>query len=349
MKNGKITKVLAGRAFAIAEAASTPEVQSAYISEGIKAENGASVTLAWYDDNCIEIGNSVGIDEVGRGPLAGPVVSAAVWICADLAKYLEENSKILPIRDSKKMTRKQRQRVIDWIDRCSSDQIKYSIGFATVEEIDELNILNASLLSMERAYSSVGSKAVVAPRALTIDEAASTSKIALAYHSAGSEAVVAPRALTIAEAASTSKIALAYHSAGSEAVVAPRALTIAEAASTSKIALAYPSAGSEAENGSNVTLALVDGNIAPNIKGVEIKTIVRGDEKVLSISLASIIAKEYRDNYMRNLSEQFPHYSWDTNVGYGTTAHLRAIAKYGITPHHRKSFSPVSQLSLLPV
>ncbi|GHT99071.1 hypothetical protein FACS1894126_5080 [Alphaproteobacteria bacterium] len=197
---------------------------------------------------------SIGIDEVGRGPLAGPVVSAAVWICADIAKYLEENSKILPVRDSKKMTRKQRQKIVEWIDSCPSDQIKYSIGYATVEEIDELNILNASLLSMERAYNGVCSTGVL--------------------------------------------------------------------------------------------LALVDGNVAPDIKGVEIKTIVKGDDKVLSISLASIIAKEYRDNYMRNLSEQFSHYSWDTNVGYGTAAHLQAIAKYGITPHHRKSFAPVSQLSL---
>ncbi|GHU15982.1 ribonuclease HII [Alphaproteobacteria bacterium] len=242
--------VRAGQAFTLSEAVSTSKIALAYSET--ETENASGATT------CIKIEDSIGIDEVGRGPLAGPVVSAAVWICADLARYLEDNSKILPVRDSKKMTRKQRQKIVDWIDSCPSDQIKYSIGCATVEEIDELNILNASLLSMERAYNGVCGTGI----------------------------------------------------------------------------FSYPA------------LVLVDGNVAPDIKGVEIKTIVKGDDKVLSISLASIIAKEYRDNYMRNLSEQFPHYSWDTNVGYGTAAHLQAIAKYGITPHHRKSFAPVSQLSL---
>lgn len=214
------------------------------------------MTLSWYASNNTDIEDSIGIDEVGRGPLAGPVISSAVWICSNLARFLEENNRVFPVRDSKKMTHLQRARVVSWINQQSHNLIRYSIGFASVEEIDELNILRASLLSMKRAYDSLGIKK---------------------------------------------------------------------------------------------SIILVDGNIAPDFDDcdeIDVKTIVGGDSKVLSISLASIIAKEYRDNLMRKLAKDFPQYKWNTNVGYGSKAHLEAISKFGITCHHRKSFSPISNILL---
>ena len=71
---------------------------------------------------------------------------------------------------------------------------------------------------------------------------------------------------------------------------------------------------------------------------VPAQTIVKGDGKYLSIAAASVLAKTYRDDYMRLLHEQYPQYHWDTNMGYPTREHYEAIAKYGITPYHRRTF-----------
>ena len=68
------------------------------------------------------------------------------------------------------------------------------------------------------------------------------------------------------------------------------------------------------------------------------RTIVKGDGKYLSIAAASVLAKTYRDDYMLRLHAEYPQYHWDTNMGYPTREHYAAIAQYGITPYHRKSF-----------
>jgi ribonuclease HII len=220
--------------------------------------------LSWYYEHGVDVEDSVGIDEVGRGPLAGPVVSAAVWISHDLAVAIEKNTSHLPVRDSKKMTRKQRAYFMIWLEDQDPSSIRYAIGSSSVDEIDNMNILNASLLSMSRAYD---------------------------------------------------------------------ALAI------------------------NVGIALVDGNVAPALSNnsanavdiredarTNVMAIIKGDDKVLSISIASIIAKEYRDSLMRKLAEEYPQYCWHTNVGYGSKAHLQAIYEFGATPHHRKSFAPISEI-----
>jgi ribonuclease HII len=68
------------------------------------------------------------------------------------------------------------------------------------------------------------------------------------------------------------------------------------------------------------------------------EVIIKGDEKILEISLASIYAKEYRDTMMCEYAKKYGEYGFETNVGYGTSAHYKAITQYGITPLHRKSF-----------
>ena len=90
-------------------------------------------------------------------------------------------------------------------------------------------------------------------------------------------------------------------------------------------------------------LILIDGNFAP--KGlVNFKTIINGDEKVKSISAASILAKVYRDQLMIKLSEKFQNYAWERNFGYGTKAHMEGLKKFGVTSHHRKSFKPIHKM-----
>jgi ribonuclease HII len=74
--------------------------------------------------------------------------------------------------------------------------------------------------------------------------------------------------------------------------------------------------------------------------------IVSGDDVCYSIACASILAKVTRDRLMRSLATRYPNYLWERNVGYSTSAHLEGLASHGVTPHHRRSFIPVRQLSL---
>lgn len=185
-----------------------------------------------------------GIDEVGRGPLAGPVVAAAVVLARDTrhAKLWEV------INDSKKLTATRRADLYARIH----DAGQVSIALCSVEDIDSINILHASLKAMQKAYAG----------------------------------------------------------------------------------LPQPAA-----------CALIDGNKAPKMP-CHTQTIVKGDARSLSIAAASIVAKHYRDELMKKLDAEFPAYGWARNAGYGTAAHLKALEIHGITPHHRRSFAPISHLIL---
>lgn len=88
---------------------------------------------------------------------------------------------------------------------------------------------------------------------------------------------------------------------------------------------------------------LVDGNRAPKW-GFDTSLIIKGDDRVLSIAAASIIAKVMRDRYMARLHKKFPAYGWQQNAGYGVKAHQEALQLVGVTPHHRKSFKPIANL-----
>jgi ribonuclease HII len=182
--------------------------------------------------------NIIGVDEVGRGCLAGPVFAAAIRLDQD--NFLKE------INDSKKLSILQRMKIFKELTK----KCEYSIGIASVKEIEKFNILQSSLLAMNRALK---------------------------------------------------KINIKDH------------------------------------------IILVDGNFSPD-KNKNIKTIVKGDQKCVSIAAASIIAKVSRDLFMAKLSIKFPNYNWEKNCGYGTKKHLEAIKKFGITEHHRKTFSPIHNL-----
>ena len=182
-----------------------------------------------------------GVDEAGRGPLCGPVVAGAVV-------FLKYDFDDMPlITDSKQMSEKQRDAAYDWIT--NNKDIVWATGSCSPAEIDELNILWASMTAMERAVGAL------------------------------------------------------------------------------KIQPEH---------------CLVDGNRVPkNLIGT---AVVKGDAKSLSIAAASILAKVTRDRLMHELSKQFPQYGWEKNAGYPTPEHLRAIEKYGINEHYRKTFGPVKKI-----
>lgn len=94
-----------------------------------------------------------------------------------------------------------------------------------------------------------------------------------------------------------------------------------------------------------VTHILVDGMQTPFESHLS-TAIVKGDQKSMSIAAASILAKVYRDNLMIMLAEEYPEYLWNKNAGYGTKEHQRAMDMHGITPYHRKSFTPVKRFCI---
>ena len=180
-----------------------------------------------YDFEC-------GTDEAGRGSLAGPVTAAAV--------ILNKNFKSNLITDSKKLSVNQRKKAKKLIlENC----IAYAIFSVRNKKIDEINILNASILAMQKSINKLNHK---------------------------------------------------------------------------------------------VDFIVVDGNRFKPINNIEFKTIIKGDQKYLNIAAASILAKTYRDNYMKKIHKEYPEYNWKKNKGYPTKEHKLAIKKYGITKYHRKSF-----------
>jgi ribonuclease HII len=86
-------------------------------------------------------------------------------------------------------------------------------------------------------------------------------------------------------------------------------------------------------------LLLIDGNRFTKYRRTKHECIVKGDGIYASIAAASILAKTYRDDYMKTLHNDFPHYKWFTNKGYGTREHRQAIAMHGPSPYHRRSFN----------
>lgn len=175
-----------------------------------------------------------GTDEAGRGCLAGPVTAAAV--------ILPKNFSNNVLNDSKQLSEKKRKQLQPIIEQ---EALCFSYCHIYPSEIDIINILNASILAMQKSIGQL----------------------------------------------------------------------------------------------SNVPeFIIVDGNRFKHFQNIPYETIIKGDEKYLSIASASILAKNYRDAYMEKIHLEFPMYNWKQNKGYPTKEHRAAIAKYGITKYHRKSF-----------
>ena len=92
------------------------------------------------------------------------------------------------------------------------------------------------------------------------------------------------------------------------------------------------------------THIFIDGNKVPVIENYNLRSIIKGDQKIPSISAASIVAKVARDKMITKIAKKFKGYYWDQNYGYGTKQHLKAIKSLGITNQHRKTFSPINKM-----
>ena len=175
-----------------------------------------------------------GVDEAGRGCLAGPVTAAVV--------ILPLGIKLPQINDSKILTEKKRYNLRSLIEKCAID---FQVAHVFQDEIDKINILNASIKAMHLAIKKLKKK--------------------------------------------------------------PQYI-------------------------------IVDGNRFYPYRDVPYKCVIKGDGKYQNIAAASILAKTYRDDYMRKIVHDFPEYGWNKNKGYPTVTHRKAIEKFGITEHHRNSF-----------
>lgn len=176
----------------------------------------------------------IGLDEVGRGCLAGPVVAAGV--------IFSPETDIPEIRDSKKIGLEER---LSLSERIKEEAISWTVQEGSIQEINELNILWASLETMQKCVDELSPK----PDYLLVD-------------------------------------------------------------------------------GNRFIQSLIP-----------YTCLVKGDDRSMSIAAASILAKVYRDELMQKMHEQYPEYGWDTNVGYPTPVHKRALKEHGYTPHHRTSFN----------
>lgn len=186
-----------------------------------------------------------GIDEAGRGCLSGRVYAAAVILPTEFPDTIYTQ-----IKDSKKLSRKKRAELRKYIE---THAIAYSVAYAEPSEIDEVNILQATLRTMHRAVRGLTTE----PETLLVD-------------------------------------------------------------------------GSQFE-----FYMKEDGDIIPH------HLILKGDNKFYSIAAASILAKEYHDEYVKNLCEENPDlkkYGWEKNMCYGTKQHRDAIIEHGLSTYHRKTF-----------
>lgn len=176
-----------------------------------------------------------GCDEAGRGCFAGPVFAAAVILPKSFFHPL--------LNDSKQVVEKDRYFLRDLIE---SQALTWAVAKVDHNEIDQINILNASFKAMHLAIDQLGKKP---------------------------------------------------------------------------------------------GLLLIDGNRFSPYPGIPHHCVIEGDSLYSSIAAASILAKTYRDDYMRELHKEYPNYLWDQNKGYGTKAHREAIAAFGLCKYHRRSFN----------
>lgn len=250
----------------------------------------------------------VGMDEVGRGPIAGPVVSACVC--------MKEDSEILGIDDSKKVTEAGR---IKLFDKIIEDVRAIGIGIVPHNIIDRINILNATKLAMRAALYDM----------LSVKRAVGSSGIILSYESlVHTLSSFESDALFLANASSLNheKFTLSRIIPNMEKAHDDRNRDDGNSAKCNDGVI----------NKDEITL-LVDAVKLDDV-GTPVHSIIRGDEKSYSIAASSIVAKVIRDEMMKKADEMYPGYDFKSNKGYGTKRHYEGIKLYGISDIHRKTF-----------
>lgn len=223
----------------------------------------------------------IGIDEAGRGPLAGPVTAAAVILPRNFSAFggsavgrqfsisnFQKNSKF-KLRDSKKLTPKQREIWFQYITKELA--LPHVVASVSAKIIDKINISNAANLAARRAFEKLIANCRIANCKIFLDGGLYLDK---------------------------SKIK-------KQKFKTPR----------------------------TNCFAIIRGKQIKNVK-----TIIKGDERIPVIALASIVVKVSRDRMMLRFHKKYPQYGFDRHKGYGTKKHIKAIKKFGYSPIHRKSF-----------
>ena len=214
----------------------------------------------------------IGVDEVGRGSLMGPVYTCCVYLEINKNSIADLNNMPYTITDSKKLKKITRKSIINYIK--NKPYFKFTIAEASKYEIDDLNIRNANNLAMNRAIHKM---------------------------------------LLLLKCKNT------Y-------------ISTIPTNTNPKIFI----------DGNYYKPILINEytkeNITQSEYNYDYETIIKGDIHNISIALASIFAKEYRDDYITKMHNNYPYYKWDTNFGYGTKEHFKLIGKNGIHWSHRLSF-----------
>ena len=204
----------------------------------------------------------IGIDEVGRGALAGPVVVAAAAVSQSAQRGMRSvEKKIGKLKDSKKLSPRRRAAWLEYFKRHSS--IVFVIARVYPHGIEKMNISKAANKAALKAFEKV--------------------------------------------------LAITHVSFSASQVYLDGGLYLG-----------------------NKKSRLRKGNFKKEIRNV--KTVIKGDEKITAVKIASIAAKVSRDNYMCRLAKKYPEYGFDIHKGYGTKAHFGAIRKHGPSSVHRRSF-----------
>ena len=210
----------------------------------------------------------IGIDEVGRGALAGPVTVVALALQINIrTSQVHKTCDVPKLKDSKKLSSKQREEWFKWIkkhtNKLENVSMFYAVKSVSPKIIDKINISQAANLAATNALRRLiqNSEFRIQNYKVYLDGGLYINKSKIKNQK-------------------------------------------------SKLQL----------------------------KNIKIKTVIKGDEKIKAISLASIVAKVHRDKLMKRLHKKYPRYDFIHNVGYGTRKHIKAIKKYGLSPIHRKSF-----------
>lgn len=224
----------------------------------------------------------IGVDEVGRGPLAGPVVACAV--------IMPKDWNIPGINDSKKLTENRRNELALKI---KDNSIAVGLGFVNSKKIDRFNIRNATKMAM-----------IIAVRQCIGNLEKHEDEYNPDYH-----------------------IHREYKTEMTLDVDSNRDLSRKQ----KRIKLLI-------DGDMEIHLEQLESELEEDGFCISQEAVIKGDSKSLSIGAASIVAKVARDEFMKEYAKRAPEYGFEKHKGYGTKAHYEAIASYGLSPIHRKTF-----------
>ncbi len=247
----------------------------------------------------------IGIDEAGRGPLAGPVVTAAVWAPTDLDGIV----------DSKQITKEEdRERLYE--ELIQMPQIEWAVAVMDAASIDTINILQATLEGMRLCAT-----------ALVMDhDRQNTTPTTMSSSALGLTVPIYPTASILHQ--------------GCYVVSSTVAASKTSRDSSSKVPQ-----DPKSTKGPSPYYALVDGNRVPRYMPCPAESVIKGDGKEFMIAAASILAKVTRDRLMNDYDKEYPEFNLKQHKGYPTADHRKAVATWGASPIHRRTFAPLKHMT----